>query len=79
MPNDYTMTRKLPLRKRIALVAHDNKKKDLAEWAVFNKTYLSAHSLLGTGTTGKLLEESLGQEVQKLMSGPLGAISRSDP
>jgi methylglyoxal synthase len=33
---------------------------------------LSAHSLLGTGTTGKLLEESLGQEVQKLMSGPLG-------
>ena len=65
------MTRKLPLRKRIALVAHDNKKKDLTEWAVFNKTYLSAHSLLATGTTGKMLEESLGQEVQKLMSGPL--------
>lgn len=66
------MTRKLPFKKRIALVAHDNKKKDLIDWAVFNKTYLSAHSLLATGTTGTLLEDALEQEVHKLMSGPLG-------
>ena len=64
--------RKLPLRKRIALVAHDNKKKDLVDWAVFNKDYLSAHELWATGTTGTLLEESLSQDVRKLMSGPLG-------
>jgi len=66
------MTRKLPLRKRIALVAHDNKKKDLVEWAIFNKTYLSAHELIGTGTTGTLIEGKLNQDVRKLMSGPLG-------
>jgi len=58
--------------KRIALVAHDNKKKDLIEWAEHNKTVLSAHKLIATGTTGKLLEEKLGQPVTRLLSGPLG-------
>jgi len=66
------MTRKLPLRKRIALVAHDNKKKDLAEWCVFNRMYLSEHDLIATGTTGNLLEEKLNVSIHKLMSGPLG-------
>jgi methylglyoxal synthase len=66
------MTRKLPLRKRIALVAHDNKKADLVEWALFNKAYLSAHDLTATGTTGTLIEAKLKQDVRKLMSGPLG-------
>ena len=46
-------------RKRIALVAHDNMKKDMLEWAVYNKTVLSKHELISTGTTGKLLEEKL--------------------
>ena len=58
--------------KRIALVAHDHKKKDLVEWAVHNKTYLSKHELIATGTTGKLLEENLNQPIKKLLSGPLG-------
>ena len=58
--------------KRIALVAHDNKKKDLIEWAVHNKTFLSEHELIATGTTGKLLEENLKRPVKKLLSGPLG-------
>jgi methylglyoxal synthase len=58
--------------KRIALVAHDNKKKDLIEWAVYNKTVLSEHELIATGTTGQLLEDSLGLPVRKLLSGPLG-------
>ncbi|HEV2831862.1 MAG TPA: methylglyoxal synthase [Hanamia sp.] len=58
--------------KRIALVAHDNKKKDLIEWAYYNRTVLSQHELIATGTTGKLLEEKLNQPVRKLLSGPLG-------
>lgn len=64
--------RKLPARKRIAMVAHDNKKKDLIDWAIFNKAVLSKHELLGTGTTGKMIEERLDRPVMKLMSGPLG-------
>lgn len=54
------------------MVAHDNKKKDLIDWAIFNKTVLSKHELLGTGTTGKMIEEKLDRPVLKLMSGPLG-------
>ena len=64
--------RKLEKRKTIALIAHDNKKKDLIEWAVHNKASLSKHSLVATGTTGKLVEEALDQPVVKLLSGPLG-------
>ena len=59
-------------RKRIALVAHDNKKRDLTEWAVFNRRTLAKHRLYATGTTGSLLEEELDQSVTKLQSGPLG-------
>jgi methylglyoxal synthase len=58
--------------KRIALVAHDNKKKELIEWAIYNKTALGKHLLFGTGTTGTLIEEALGQPVTKYLSGPLG-------
>src|SRR6266446_4292102 len=59
-------------KKRIALVAHDNKKRDLLEWAEYNKSLLAKHELYATGTTGKLLEQQLGVEVHKLQSGPLG-------
>jgi len=65
-------TKKLNARKRIALVAHDNKKMDLIEWAIFNKTTLSRHELYATGTTGNLIEEALDRTVTKLLSGPLG-------
>lgn len=58
--------------KRIALVAHDNKKADLVDWAISNKQALRNHQLVATGTTGRLLEEKLGIPVQKLYSGPLG-------
>ena len=64
--------RKLYTRKSVALVAHDNKKNDLIEWAIYNKTVLSGHELIATGTTGKLLEEHLGRPIKKLFSGPLG-------
>ena len=59
-------------KKRIALVAHDNKKQDLLEWARWNKSLLIEHELYATGTTGKLLEEVLGTSVNKFRSGPLG-------
>ncbi len=59
-------------KKRIALVAHDNKKQDLLEWAKWNKKLLIEHELYATGTTGKLLEEVLGTPVNKFQSGPLG-------
>ncbi|MGB9006318.1 MAG: methylglyoxal synthase [Candidatus Aminicenantales bacterium] len=59
-------------RKKIALVAHDNKKKDLLEWARFNKSLLARHELFATGTTGGLLEKELGLSLTRLHSGPLG-------
>ena len=62
----------MELQKRIALVAHDNKKRDLLEWAEYNKSLLAMHEVYATGTTGKLLEQQLGIEVHKLKSGPLG-------
>jgi methylglyoxal synthase len=64
--------RKIPNVKRIALVAHDNKKKDIVEWAVHNKAVLAKHFLFATGTTGRLIEEELDRPVTKLLSGPLG-------
>jgi methylglyoxal synthase len=63
---------KLGQKKRIALVAHDNKKQDLLEWASWNKNLLIEHELYATGTTGTLLEEVLGTTVNKFQSGPLG-------
>jgi len=59
-------------RKRIALVAHDNKKQDLYDWAKFNRDLLAEHVLYATGTTGSVLEEWLDLRIHKLESGPLG-------
>lgn len=66
--------KRLPIghKKKIALVAHDNKKRDLLEWAKFNRDLLAHHKLYATGTTGKLLERELDVEIAKLQSGPLG-------
>lgn len=58
--------------KRIALVAHDNKKRDIVEWARFNRTLLAHHHLVATGTTGRAVEDALGLPVARLQSGPLG-------
>ncbi len=59
-------------KKKIALVAHDHKKRDLIEWARFNKGLLARHELYATGTTGKVLEQELGIPINRLQSGPLG-------
>ncbi len=63
---------RLEPKKRIALVAHDKKKKDLLEWAQWNRGILEQHVLYATGTTGKILEQELDLKVNRLQSGPLG-------
>lgn len=68
--NHETVT--MPERKNIALVAHDNKKHDLLEWARYNRPTLANHHLYATGTTGRLLQEEAGVKVHRLQSGPLG-------
>jgi methylglyoxal synthase len=66
--------RKIPMEhdKKIGLVAHDNKKRDLVEWAKFNRDLLAHHQVFATGTTGKILEQELGFKIIRLKSGPLG-------
>ncbi|MCC6388441.1 MAG: methylglyoxal synthase [Dehalococcoidia bacterium] len=59
-------------RKRIALIAHDNRKLDLLDWARFNRGTLAGHDLFATGTTGALIENDLGIPVTRFLSGPLG-------
>jgi methylglyoxal synthase len=58
--------------KKVALVAHDNKKRDLIEWAKYNRDLLAHHTIYATGTTGTFLEHELGFPIHKLESGPLG-------
>ena len=60
------------VRKSIALIAHDNRKRDLLEWAEFNRESLRQHDLYATGTTGRRLTDELGLEVTRFRSGPLG-------
>jgi methylglyoxal synthase len=62
----------LPGRKKVALIAHDNRKPDLLEWARFNRGTLEAHELFATGTTGGLLAGELDLPVNRFLSGPLG-------
>ncbi|MFC2152501.1 methylglyoxal synthase [Bacteroidota bacterium] len=68
--------------KRIALVAHDNRKKDLLDWVEWNWETLAEHELICTGTTGSLIDDLINhkmseinkprKEIKKLKSGPLG-------
>jgi methylglyoxal synthase len=59
-------------KKRIALIAHDNRKADLLDWARYNRGTLSRHELYATGSTGALLEAELGLSIARFLSGPLG-------
>ncbi len=69
-------------KKKIAIVAHDNKKKDMVEWVSYNWKELAQHDMICTGTTGRLVDETLRQkcrendvvppEILRLKSGPLG-------
>jgi methylglyoxal synthase len=61
-----------PAGRRIALIAHDNKKRDMLEWAEYNLALLEGHQLFATATTGQLLAERLGLPVTCFLSGPVG-------
>ena len=68
MANDLTV----PIGRRIALIAHDNKKRDMLEWAEYNMDLLTGHELFATATTGHMLRDRLGLEVTCFRSGPFG-------
>ena len=59
-------------RKKIALVAHDNRKADLISWCQQHREKLSNHDLFATGTTGLRLKQALELPIDALMSGPMG-------
>jgi len=64
--------RVMDARKRVALIAHDNRKADMLEWARYNRETLGAHELYATGTTGALIASELDLDVTRFLSGPLG-------
>jgi methylglyoxal synthase len=59
-------------RKRVVMIAHDNRKDDLLDWASYNAGTLARHHLSATGTTGRLLADALDLPVDRFLSGPLG-------
>ena len=59
-------------RPRIAVIAHDGTKADMLAFATYNRERLASSSLVATGTTGRLLRDKVGLEVECLASGPLG-------
>ena len=67
--NDFEVPQ---ISRRIAMVAHDNKKVELLRWAEFNVGHLRHHQLFATGTTGTMLQYELGLKVHCFLSGPLG-------
>lgn len=71
-PSPEQRSIEMPVRKRIALIAHDNRKADLLEWARFNQGTLAQHHLYATGTSGSLVADALGLDVHCFLSGPLG-------
>ena len=59
-------------RKRIVMIAHDNRKRDMLEWARDHYAVLRHHELHATGTTGGIIADDLGLDVRRFLSGPLG-------
>ena len=68
----HPLTRPIPCRKRIALVAHDNRKEQLASWALKHRTRLIDHELYATSHTADIISEALNAPVFRFLSGPLG-------
>ena len=71
------LTMTIRKQKNIALIAHDNKKRELIDWCEANKEILKKHFLCGTGTTARMITEYTGLPVKGYNSGPLGGDQRS--
>ena len=71
-PSIASRIEKMSKKKRIGLVAHDYRKRDLLDWVEYNSEILSEHELFGTGTTGGMIADKLRLKVHRFMSGPLG-------
>jgi methylglyoxal synthase len=69
---DVMCRSQVPSCRRSALIAHDNKKRDMREWARFNRHRLIEHQLFATATTGRILHDELGLHVTCFRSGPYG-------
>jgi methylglyoxal synthase len=69
---DIRSATEAPAGRRIALIAHDNKKRDMREWARYNQQRLIEHELFATATTGQILQDELGLDVTCFLSGPYG-------
>ncbi len=65
-------THRISAQKSIALIAHDNRKRDLINWVEKNENVLKRHFLCGTGTTAKMVSAQTGLPVKAYRSGPLG-------
>jgi methylglyoxal synthase len=63
---------KMSKQKHIALIAHDNMKKELIDWVTKNKKILRKHFLCGTGTTSRMISETVELPVKAFKSGPMG-------
>ena len=59
-------------QKRLALIAHDNKKEELVQWCKDNLDTLHTHFLCGTGTTASTISKHTNLPVYAYKSGPLG-------
>ncbi len=66
------MTQETAERKTLAMIAHDGKKADMVAFATYNREKLKNYHLIATGSTGQLLQEKVGLEVERLQSGPYG-------
>ena len=66
------LTMTIGRQKQIALIAHDNKKRELIEWCEEHKDILKNHFLCGTGTTARMITDQTGLPVKGYNSGPLG-------
>jgi len=69
---EYYIDMEMKAKKRIALIAHDNKKRELIDWCKFNQEILKHHELCGTGTTARMITDETGLSVKGYNSGPLG-------
>ena len=56
----------------IALIAHDSKKELMVQFCIAYCGVLSRHNLCATGTTGKMVAQATGLNIQRYLSGAQG-------